>query len=84
MTQAGAGEPKLHAMVRLHAATLQRKLQNARTKVKRLSRKIKQLQTAHGKMKKKLDDATLVEASLRQATRQEAAAERRKLKPIKT
>ena len=83
VTQAGAGEPKLHAMVRLHAATLQRKLQDARTKVKRLSRKIKQLQTAHGKMKKKLDDARLAEAALRQANRQEAAAEPSKRKPIK-
>ena len=41
------------------------------------------MQTAHDNMKKKLDDATLVEASLRQAIRQEAAAERSKLKPIK-
>ena len=83
MTQAGVGEPKLHAMVRLHAATLQRKLQDARTQVKRLNRKIKRLQTAQGKMKKKLDDARLAAAALRQANRQEAAAQPSKRKPVK-
>ena len=70
-------------MVLPHAATMQRKLQDARSKVKALNQKIKRRQTAHDKIKKKLDDATLVEASLRQAIRQEAAAERSKLKPIK-
>ena len=34
-------------------------------------------------MRQKLDDARLVEASQRKAKRQEAAAERSKLKPIK-
>ena len=70
-------------MVLPRAATMQGKLKDARTKVKQLSAKMKRLQAAHGKMQKKLDDATLVEASLRQAIRQEAAAERSKLKPIK-
>ena len=83
MSQARAGEPKLQAMVLPRAAAIQGKLKDARAKVKQLSAKMKRLQAAHGKMQKKINDAKLVEASLRQAIRQEAAAERSKLKPIK-
>ena len=70
-------------MVKLRAATLQCKLAKAREEKKLLNQKVIRLQNALGKMKQKLDDAKLVEASLRKARRQEAAAQLSKLKPIK-